>query len=413
MEPFRFIHAADLHIDSPFKGLMATDDTVAERLKDATYAAFQGLIRLCKSEHADFLVIAGDVYDGADRSPRAQIRFHNGLSELAEEGIESFVVHGNHDPLDGQMSSLTWPDEVHIFREVVSWATAKRDGEPLADIQGVSYPRRIVTENLALSFSSPRNQDLFNIGILHCNVGGIGGHDNYAPCTVDDLVEIGLDYWALGHIHAKQTLSKARPTILYPGNIQGRHPGELGARGCMISDVGPDGSVSTRFQALDVVRWETRDVPIDGVTGIDNLHARILEVLDDLRSEADGRDIVCRLTLTGRGPLHTELGRSEATGSLTEELRYGALTSSPWIWIERISNQTRPELDLETRARQDDFLGAILRRAVEADTEAFEEALADVFSDRRDRLPRATEAKMKEWIEEARWYLAELLEPEA
>ena len=412
MESFRFVHAADLHIDSPFKGLMAADDAVAERLREATYAAFENLIQLCKEEHADFLVVAGDVYDGADRSPRAQIRFHRGLSELAKEGIESFVVHGNHDPLDGQLSSLTWPDDVHIFGEEVSWATAHRNGDPLADVQGVSYPSRVVTENLALSFSRPRSQDIFNIGILHCNVGGIEGHDNYAPCTVNDLKEVGLDYWALGHVHARQTLSDARPTILYPGNTQGRDPGEPGARGCMIVDVGPDGTAVTRFQALDVVRWETRDVPIDGVAGIDSLHARISEVLDDLRSAAEARDIVCRLTLTGRGPMHKELSRGEATAGLTEELRAGALSSSPWIWIERISNRTRPELDLEARARQDDFLGALLKRAADAGPEAFEDALADVFSGRRDRLPLGSEAEMKEWIEEARWYLVELLEPE-
>jgi DNA repair exonuclease SbcCD nuclease subunit len=412
MEPFRFVHAADLHIDSPFKGLMAADDAVAERLREATYAAFENLIRLCKEEHADFLVVAGDVYDGADRSPRAQIRFHKGLSELAEEGIESFVVHGNHDPLDGQLSSLTWPDEVHIFGDVVSWATARRNGEALADVQGVSYPTTVVTENLALSFSRPRSQDIFNIGILHCNVGGIEGHDNYAPCTVNDLKEVGLDYWALGHVHARQTLSDARPTIQYPGNTQGRDPGEPGARGCMIVDVGPDGTAVTRFQALDVVRWETRVVPIDGVAGIDGLYTRISEVLDGLRSVAQGRDVVCRLTLTGRGPMHKELKRGDATGGLTDELRSGALSSSPWIWIERISDRTRPELDLEARARQDDFLGALLKRGADAGPEAFEDALAGVFSGRRDRLPLASEADMKEWKEEARWYLAELLEPE-
>lgn len=412
MEPFRFIHAADLHIDSPFKGLMAVDDAVAERLRDATYAAFQNLIRLCKAERADFLVVAGDVYDGADRSPRAQIRFHQGLSELAEEGIESFVVHGNHDPLDGRLSSLTWPDEVHIFGGVVSWATAKRHGEPLADIQGVSYPSRVVTENLALNFSKPRSRDLFNIGLLHCNVGGIEGHDNYAPCTVDDLIGVGLDYWALGHVHARQTLLDNGSTILYPGNIQGRDPGESGARGCMIVDVGPDGSAAPRFQALDVVRWESRDVPIADVAGIDSLHERIAEVLDGIRSEAEGRDIVCRLTLTGRDPMHTELARADATGSLTEELRSGARSSSPWIWIERISDRTRPELDLEARARHDDFLGTILKRAADAGPEAFEEALAEVFSVRRGRLEYPGDGQIREWIEEARWYLVELLEPE-
>ena len=412
MEPFRFVHAADLHIDSPFKGLMAVDSAVAERLRDATYEAFRNLVRLCRGEQVDFLVVAGDVYDGADRSPRAQLRFRNGLAELAAEGIESFVVHGNHDPLNGRFSSITWPDAVHVFGEVPSWATATRDGEPLADIQGVSYPSPVVTDNLALRFSPPRRQDLFNIGLLHCNVGGITGHDNYAPCTVNDLVRVGLDYWALGHIHARQMLLEDGPTIVYPGNIQGRDPSELGARGCMVVDVGPDGSAVPRFRALDNVRWESRDVPIDGVAGVDVLYDRIAGVSDRLSAETDGRDVVCRLTLTGRGQMHAELGRAEAMDGLLEELRPGALAGSPWVWIERLSNRTRPEIDIESRTRQDDFLGAVLTRALAACPEDFQDALAEVFSGRRDRLALPVEAEIREWVEEARWRLAELLEPE-
>ena len=248
MESFRFVHAADLHIDSPFKGLMKLDSEIGRQLREATHAAFLNLIRLCIEEKVDFLVVAGDVYDGSDRSPQAQLRFRNGLAELAEHGIESFVVHGNHDPLDGRYSSIDWPEGVHVYGATPSWITATRRGEPLADIQGVSYPTQVVTDNLALNFSSPRNKNIFNIGMLHCNVGGMEGHDNYAPCSVDDLVGIGLDYWALGHIHMRQTLLEKSPAIIYPGNIQGRDPGETGARGCLIVDVGADGLPVTQLK---------------------------------------------------------------------------------------------------------------------------------------------------------------------
>ena len=413
MEPFRFVHAADLHIDSPFEGLLAVDQGVGERLRDATYDAFKNLIQLCKEEKASFLVIAGDVYDGADRSPRAQLRFRNGLDELAGEGIESFVVHGNHDPLSGRFSTISWPEGIHVFGDAPSWATATRDGKPLADVQGASYLNQAVTENLATRFTPPRNQELFTIGLLHCNVGGIRDHDNYAPCTVDDLNQIGLDYWALGHIHTRQVLAEGPPTIVYPGNIQGRNPRETGARGCMIVDVQEDGSAVPQFRALDVVRWESREVPITGVVGIDGLFEKIAEVLDALRREADGRDIVCSLSLTGRGPMHAELARTDTVEGLLEELRPEALADSPWVWIERISNATRPELSIDDRSRQDDFLGAVLKRAAVASPSSYEDALAPVFSSRRDRLPFPNEAKVRELLEEARWYLVELLEPEA
>ena len=115
MPRFRFAHAADLHIGSPFSGLAAKNETVAERLGSATYEAFDNLVRLCVAEKVDFLVVAGDVYDGADRSPQAQIRFRNQLSELAIQGIQSFVVHGNHDPLDGRYLNITFPEGVHVL----------------------------------------------------------------------------------------------------------------------------------------------------------------------------------------------------------------------------------------------------------------------------------------------------------
>ena len=220
MEQLKFVHASDLHIDSPFTGLMKTDPQVGKELQEATYEAFNKLIKLCKDERVDFLVVAGDVYDGADRSPRAQIRFRDGLRELAEAGIQSFVVHGNHDPLNGRFSSITLPEKAHIFGDSVSWKTAFRDGHAIAQIQGISYWQREVTDNLALQFTSPPDPDLFSIGLLHCNVGSISSHDNYAPCTVEDLNKVDLDYWALGHIHTRQTLREEKPSIVYPGNTK-------------------------------------------------------------------------------------------------------------------------------------------------------------------------------------------------
>lgn len=410
MESFRFVHAADLHIDSPFAGLMATNEIIATRLREATHAAFRNLIEFCIHEKVDFLVIAGDVYDGADRAPRAQLRFLRGLRELAEAGIQSFVVHGNHDPLDGRYSSISWPDKVHIFGETPSWATATRNGEPIAEIQGVSYPQREVRENLASQFSPRRSNDLFNIGLLHCNVGGNTDHDNYAPCTVDDLVQVGLDYWALGHVHMRQTLKTGNPFIAYPGNTQGRHPNEAGAHGCLLIDVDTDGSVQAEFRELDVARWESVEVSIDGLPGIDDLYETVSDRLAALHVSADGRDVICGLTLTGRGPLHDELAQITRLDGFLEEIRANQQQDSPCVWIERITNNTRPDLDLDSRAAQNDFLGLVLQRARAANPKEFTDLLAVVFSGRRDRLPVPSEEEIQGWIMEAEWLIAEWLE---
>ena len=415
MDSFRFVHAADLHIDSPFSGIGDVDGRVATRLREATYEAFQNLVDLCISTDADFLVIAGDVYDGADRSVRAQLRFRDGLSRLADKGIQTFVVHGNHDPLDGWQSSISWPDGVHIFGATPEWKNIEKNGEVVAAVQGMSYPTREVVDNLAVQFSPPPSGSIFAIGLLHANVGANSAHKNYAPCTVEELSASGIDYWALGHVHTRQTLKRAAPVIAYPGNTQGRHPNETGARGALVVDVDPSGASKTEFVPLDVVRWEHSEVDISSLETIDGLDSAIRQQTDNLSVQAEGRDVICRVTLVGRGPLHEQLAADGAVDDLLEAARNSWSGGSPWVWVERIVDSTRPAIDIEARAKQDDFLGATLKRALLSSIESDEidrltEIVSDVFSGRRNGLDKPNDEQVSAWAEEARWYLAELLE---
>ncbi len=392
------------------------DKRVGERLRESTFEAFRNLIDLCIDEQVDFLVIAGDIYDGADRSVRAQLRFRDGMRRLSEAGIAAYIVHGNHDPLDGWLSAITWPEGVHVFGPEPEWKTVELNGEPLAAIQGVSFPTREVRENLVARFETPEVNSPFTIGLLHCNVGGNTDHDNYAPCTLDDLKLTALDYWALGHVHTRQTLRRQNPAVVYPGNIQGRHPNEAGQRGCLMVDVSGEGLINTRFQALDVVRWEPAEVDISDIGTLDRLEDAIQQKLDDLGVKAEGRDVVCSLSLVGRGPLHTELVRQGAVIDLLTELRATA-SESPWVWVERVYDRTRPELDLDSRSEADDFLGATLRRVDEVldDQESMQElasVVGEVFTGRKNGLPAPTDDQIRAWTAEARWQLAELLEPE-
>ena len=416
MDSFRFVHAADLHIDSPFAGVGDADNRVATRLREATYEAFQNLVDLCINQNADFLVIAGDVYDGADRSVRAQLRFRDGLSKLANAGIQSFVVHGNHDPLDGWQSSISWPEGVHIFGATPEWKNFEKNGEVVAAVQGMSYPTREVTDNLATQFSPPESGNLFAIGLLHANVGANSAHPNYAPCTVEDLSQSGIDYWALGHVHTRQTLKRAAPVIAYPGNTQGRHPNETGARGALVVDVDPSGASKSEFVALDVVRYERGEVDISNIETIDSLDSAIRQATDNLSVQAEDRDVVCRLTIVGRGPLHEQLAANSAIEDLLDSVRsVWSGGGSPWVWVERITDSTRPAIDIESRAKADDFLGATLKRALLSSIESDEidrltEVVADVYTGRRNGLDKPTDEQVSAWAEEARWYLAELLE---
>ena len=420
MQPFRFVHAADLHIDSPFKGLREVNPAIAERLRESTYDAFKQLVTFSIESRADFLLVAGDIYDGADRSVRAQLRFREGVRRLSEFGIQTFAAHGNHDPLDGWQPSLESPDSLHVFGAEPEWVEAARsDGTVLAQIQGVSYPTREVRDNLAREFTPPPMPGLFSIGLLHCNVGGNTGHDDYAPCSIDDLIATGLDYWALGHVHSAQQLGDGSPCVVYPGNTQGRHPNERGERGCYLVEVGPAGGVTLTFHPLDVVRWERQDVDIVGVRDVDGVLEAVSRAVQNLRVEAGGRDVICRLSLTGRGPVHEELHRDDgALGALLEAARGEAGLASPWVWIEDLRDRTRADVDLARRAEQDDFLGMLLQRAERAldhdqRLAEFSSPVAEEFARRvnADLLEQPSVSDMREWLDSARLLLAERLEP--
>jgi len=418
MQPFRFVHAADLHIDSPFKGLLKYEPRIAQRLKEATFEAYENLIDLCIAQSVNFLVIAGDVYDGADRSVQAQMRFRDGLTRLHEHGIQSFVVHGNHDPLDGRLSRIRMPESAHTFGSEPEWVTASTAGTLIAQIQGISYPTQEVHDNLALKFAPPP-EGLFSVGLLHCNVGGIAEHDNYAPCTIEDLSGTGIDYWALGHVHTSQTLKSANPVIAYPGNLQGRHPNESGARGALIVDVDESGCPTSTFEPLDVVRWESLSVSIEGLSDLDALLDAAHVTIDEERVRAGGRDLVCRISLNGRGSLHGDLSAENAISDLSDELRSSYAATSPFVWVERISDRTGPQIDIDALTDRDDFVGAVMKRSVavlEEDSSGakLRDSLSNVLAQRRFSgiLEMPDDALLAEIVDAARWELAELFERE-
>ena len=362
MSKLRFVHAADLHLDSPFRGISnEAPEHVADTLRRATFDAYRNIIALCLREHVDALLVAGDVYDGADRSLRAQLKFVEGLARLDAAGIRSFMCHGNHDPLDGWEARLDLPPGCYRFGAEVAGAPVFPVEPDRATVYGVSYPRREVRENLSPLFADAAAGDGFGIGLLHANVGGNLEHDSYAPCSVADLADTGLDYWALGHVHTRQVLRQERPTVVYPGNPQGRHPNEPGARGVYLVDVDDYGAVRLEFRAMDVVRWEALEVSIAGLETEQELLDAMDYAADSCADAAGGRPAVVRLTLTGRGPLHRWLRRSGTTAELLERLNDRYTNAQPWLWCERIQADTASPVDREQVARREDFAGDLAR----------------------------------------------------
>jgi len=341
MARFHFLHAADLHLDSTFLGLRtATPDHVAQALEAATFSAFGRLVALAIERQVSFVVVAGDVYDGEDRSLRAQLRFRDGLKRLSEAGIESFVVFGNHDPLSGWSARIEWPDRAYLFgADCVEVRQVRRDGQLLAVVHGISHPRKQLKDNLARQFLRD---------------------ENYAPCSRDDLDAARMDYWALGHVHTRteMALSEGRQAA-YPGNTQGRSRAEKGERGCFLVSV--DGAeVDIEFAALDAVRWAEERVRVDGLAEDEELLVALGERCRKLQDEADGRPVVCTIRLVGSSPLHGTLARAGYADHLLEELREEHASDDRFVWVDRLEVATRPEIDRDARKLAGDFAAELL-----------------------------------------------------
>ncbi len=365
MPSLKFVHAADLHLDSPFVGMSReAPEHVADDLCRATFDAYANIIDLCIEEQVDALLIAGDAYDSADRSLRAQLKFGDGLKRLDEAGVRSFICHGNHDPLDGWEARFELPGGCVRFGPEVTGEPVFPEEPERARVYGISYPQREVHENLALRFRElPRSR--FNIGLLHPDVGGNPGHSPHAPCSLADLANSPMDYWALGHVHTRQELRQEHPAVVYPGNPQGCSPDETGARGVYLVEVDDHGTPHLEFRPVDLVRWESLEVDI---TGLDT-EQELLNAMDAAASScakgAGGRSLVFRLTITGRGTLHRELRREGITADLLERLNQQYAAGRPWLWCERIQLETASPVDREQVARREDFPGYLGRIAEE------------------------------------------------
>jgi DNA repair exonuclease SbcCD nuclease subunit len=357
---------------------------VAGALYKATFDAYQNIIDLCIRERVDALLVAGDIFDGADRSLRAQLKLVDGLNRLESAGIRSFICHGNHDPLSGWEAQLVLPSGCYRFGEEVGGSAVFSDEPERVIVYGISYPQGEVRENLAPRFNEVE-PGRFTIGLLHANVDNNPEHDSYAPCTINDLMRPPIDYWALGHVHTRQVLHQDRPTVVYPGNPQGRHPNEPGARGVYLVDVTDSGDTHLQFRPVDVVRWETVEINIGGMEIEQHLFDAIDQKVVSCSEVADGRSVVFRLVLTGRGSLHRSLMRPNVIPDILEKINDISTHAHPWLWCERVQIATASLLDREQVLQREDFVGDLARLCGEfrEDPEALSElrqALSELYT---------------------------------
>ena len=379
MVDFRFLHTGDIHLDSPLKGLAGHDGPAADLIRTATRHAFSNFVDLAIAEDVAFVVIAGDLYDGDWRDYQTGLFFVRQMGRLAHAEIPVFVIWGNHDAESQITKRLNLPDNVKVFSSRKP-QTFRLEGLPVA-LHGQSFRQRDVTENLVPAYPAPVT-GCFNIGILHTGLGGIGGHANYAPCSMDDLVNKGYDYWALAHVHQGQVLHE-RPHIVFCGNLQGRHVRETGPKGACLVSV-RDGAVEeVTTIRCSAVHWARLNVAADNAHHLNNIVDGIRHAIARAVAADDARQLLaCRIEITGPTGLHAQL--AGAIEQLTAEARAAALgLGETAAWIERIIINTEPALDGSQAGRADALgdLHKIVEDAAEDGQVAaqIEDALGDLI----------------------------------
>jgi DNA repair protein SbcD/Mre11 len=334
-----FLHAADIHLDSPLKGLERYENAPLERIRGATRRAFTRLIDLAIETRVDFVLLAGDLYDGDWRDYNTGLFLVGQLGRLRDHKIPVILIAGNHDADNKMTRVLRLPDNVRLLAHDRP-ETVRLDDLDVA-IHGQSFAKAAVTENLAVNYPAPLT-GCINIGLLHTGMGGENGHERYAPCTLEELRLRGYHYWALGHVHTRQVLCED-PPVIFVGNVQGRHIRETGPKGCLISTINSDRSISHVFHRLDKVRWERERVDVSLLESESDVLGHTAELFDGLlAAEPDPECLVAvRLSLSGATALNGRL-RTDPERLVAEVRALATERGGDRLWLEKVEIQTKP-----------------------------------------------------------------------
>ena len=380
---FKFIHAADVHLDSPLRGLSRYESAPAESIRDACRRAFENLVDLAIEEKVSFVLLAGDLYDGDWKDYSTGIFLSQQMGRLGQYNISVFTVAGNHDAANRMTKALDSPTNMTILssRKV---ETIKIDDLAVA-IHGRSFGTQHIDENLAAGFTAAE-KGMFNIGLLHTSLDGREGHEVYAPCSIDDLRSKGYQYWALGHIHKQEFVSED-PWIVFPGCVQGRHIRETGAKGCVLVTV-EDGTVSeAESLPLDVLRWALCSVDLTDAAEMREVLERTRKAIENERTLADGRPIAMRIRFEGATAISDELAAYPER--FEQQIKaLGAEIAGDDLWIERVENAVGGKLNLDSTLSDNSAFGKLLKEILATPGNPDEiSGLKDVIADLRQKIP--------------------------
>lgn len=386
---FRFLHAADLHLDSPLRGLSRYEGAPLEALRNATRRALENLVQQAIDHQVAFVVIAGDLYDGDWKDYNTAQFLVRQMSRLDKAGIPVIAISGNHDAQSKLTRQLHLPPNVRTL-SVERPETIRFEHLGVA-IHGQGFEHAEVTRDLSLDYPAPEKA-WFNLGLLHTSADGREGHARYAPCSVESLKRHGYDYWALGHIHTREVLCD-EPHIVFSGNTQGRHIREEGDKGVTLVTV-EDGLVqSLQHLSTDVVRWSKLRLDLDGAGDMDEVISHLRNRLEEAARAAGERMLAARVELAGHSPVFTTLAADPERW--TEEVRSLGQQSAHEIWIEKVRFLGRAGLSEEEAGERAEVLASVLEGVERLTSSELEigDLGAELFAKLDSKLPR-------EWKEE-------------
>ena len=340
----QFIHAADLHIDSPLKGLTSKDDEVAQKVRNATRDAFAALVTEAIRRQVAFVVIAGDIFDGKWDDVGTGIWTAKQFDRLAEASIPVFMLYGNHDKKNPILRNLGLPKNVKIFSD--SAPERIHFPEDCPDLDAKAFDERITLTgqgysdwkckvDLAAKYPD-REEGRFNIGVLHTGLGGDSATD-YAPTSVETLLSKNYDYWALGHQHKQAVvLYKGGRWIGYSGSLQARHINEAEPKGFYLVTV-EDGKLACEpeFICVDAFRWKRVEIDASEIDDEEQLKKVFHDKIEEAVDGAEGRYVAARVVFSGRTPLYSQLRKWREENQFESELSGTTLDLRGRLWVEQ------------------------------------------------------------------------------
>ncbi|MGP7818993.1 metallophosphoesterase family protein [Niallia sp. 01092] len=398
MKEISFIHCADLHLDSPMIGLRDLPSSIKKRLQESTFAAFTNLVDKAIALQVDFIIIAGDIYDGEDRSIRAQIRFKKELERLQKQDIAVFIVHGNHDHLSGSWVQIKWPDNVHIFPSDVT-QIVYTTGTTTVSLYGFSYETRHIYDRKIDLYKKENNAD-FHIGILHGSIEGSTDHSPYAPFHLHDLTSKLMDYWALGHIHKREVLQQY-PPIVYPGNIQGRHKKETDEKGAYFVQLSEEGTELEFFATADII-WRKIEIDAAKVQSFDELLILCKQKMDAERTASHSSILFFEI-------INLSIHETVLPAELLEILQEEEIEDQQFVWVSSLKIIENTTWIKDNLINESDFYKELF--TVAEDKMAVEKGVASLYHNPAAHrfLEELTEEDKKNLAEEAEHLLIQLL----